>query len=75
MSPRELSQIANDDQILCAPKPQNAGTPEIWNPLPYFSTVRQDGQLGNIQPLDEFYGAAKNGALPAVSWVVPNGDG
>jgi phospholipase C len=62
-----------DDQMLCTPKLQSAGTPEIWNPLPYFETVRLDGQLGNIQPLDRFYAAAKNGTLPAVSWIVPNG--
>ena len=28
-------------------------TPGIWNPLPYFDTVRNDGQLGNIQSVDE----------------------
>ncbi|HLZ80756.1 MAG TPA: alkaline phosphatase family protein, partial [Ktedonobacteraceae bacterium] len=59
--------------ITCAPKPQHAGTPQIWNPLPYFDTVRQDGQLGNIQQLANFYTAAKNGSLPTVSWIVPNG--
>ncbi len=62
-----------DDAMTCTPKPQKAGTPEIWNPLPYFETVHQDGELGNIQPLDKFYEAAKNGTLPAVSWIVPNG--
>ncbi len=62
-----------DDQMFCTPKPQNAGTPQIWNPLPYFETVKQDGQLSNIQPLSRFEAAAKNGTLPAVSWVVPNG--
>jgi len=62
-----------DDAMFCTPKQQRAGTPEIWDPLPYFDTVRQDGQLGNIQQLSQFYTAAKNGALPAVSWVVPNG--
>ncbi len=62
-----------DDQMFCTPKPQNVGTPEIWNPLPFFETVSQDGQLGNIQPLSEFLAAAKDGTLPAVSWVVPNG--
>ncbi len=62
-----------DDQMLCIPKPQNVGTPEIWNPLPYFETVSQDKQLGNIQPLSSFLTAAKDGKLPAVSWVVPNG--
>jgi phospholipase C len=54
--------------------PQNAKTPGIWNPLPYFDTVKADGQLGNIQSVDRFYKAAKSGRLPAVSWVVPSGD-
>ena len=63
----------DDSAMTCTPKPQRAGTPEIWNPLPWFDTVRQDGQLGNIQTLDKFYAAAKNGTLPSVSWIVPNG--
>ncbi|HEY8080476.1 MAG TPA: alkaline phosphatase family protein, partial [Acidimicrobiales bacterium] len=46
-------------------------TPGIWNPLPYFDTVRNDHQLGNIQPVANFYTAAKTGTLPAVSWVTP----
>ncbi len=62
-----------DDQMFCTPKPQNVGTPEIWNPLPFFETVTQDKQSSNIQPLSNFETAAKNGTLPAVSWVVPNG--
>jgi phospholipase C len=62
-----------DDAAACPPKRQNARTPGIWNPLPYFTTVQQDGELGNIQSLDRFAAAARNGTLPAVSWVVPNG--
>ena len=62
-----------DDAMFCNPKPQRAGTPEIWNPLPFFDTVRQDGELGNIKQLSQFFTAAKNGTLPAVSWIVPNG--
>jgi phospholipase C len=62
-----------DDQMDCAAQPQRVAVPEIWNPLPYFDTVRQDGELNNIQPLDNVYAAASNGTLPAVSWVVPNG--
>jgi phospholipase C len=58
--------------VACTPKPQKATTPEIWNPLPYFDTVHQDQQLGNIQPLDKFYAAVQNGTLPNVSWVIPN---
>jgi phospholipase C len=60
--------------ITCAPVKQNARTPGIWNPLPYFDTVRNNGQLGNIQSVDRFFKAAKKGTLPAVSWVVPSGD-
>jgi phospholipase C len=64
----------DDDDMTCAPEPQTAGTPEIWNPLPFFTTVDQDGELGNIQPVDHFYADVQAGTLPAVSWVVPNGD-
>ena len=47
-------------------------TPGIWNPLPYFSTVQQDHQLGNIRDVSSFYSAAAQGHLPAVSWVIPS---
>ncbi len=63
-----------DDEMACIPKPQTAGTPGIWNPLPWFDTVREDGELGNIQTLGNFYDAARNGTLPAVSWIIPDGN-
>ena len=63
----------NDAAVSCAAPAQNAKTPGIWNPLPNFDTVRQDGQVGNIQTVDNFYASAKAGTLPAVSWVVPSG--
>jgi len=62
-----------DDEMTCPALPQNAKTPGIWNPLPYFDTVAQDGQLGNIQPIHDFYVQARTGRLPAVSWVDPAG--
>jgi phospholipase C len=62
-----------DDGETCDPRPQRADTPQIWNPLPYFDTVHDDGELGNVQSLDNFYAAVGNATLPAVSWVVPNG--
>jgi phospholipase C len=62
-----------NDNATCTPRQQRAGTPGIWNPLPWFDTVRQDGQLQNIQPLTSFKDAIAAGNLPAVSWVVPNG--
>ncbi|HEY7834734.1 MAG TPA: alkaline phosphatase family protein, partial [Ktedonobacterales bacterium] len=62
-----------DDAMICQTKKQNVKVPGIWNPLPGFDTVKQDGQLGNIQDVSNFYTAAKNGSLPAVSWIVPDG--
>ena len=51
---------------------QDAETPGIWNPLPYFDTVHNDHQLGNIQPVQNFFTAARQGTLPSVTWVVPS---
>jgi phospholipase C len=62
-----------NDKETCPPRPQFVGTPQIWNPLPYFDTVHEDAQLGNIQTLSHFFTAAGHGTLPAVSWVIPNG--
>jgi phospholipase C len=55
----------------CAPVAQGAKTPSIWNPLPSFTDVKQDGQLGDVNNLSAFYTAAGQGALPAVSWIAP----
>jgi phospholipase C len=57
----------NPQQVSCISRSQNATTPGIFNPLPYFDTVRQDGQEGNIQSVANFYAQAKAGTLPAVS--------
>jgi phospholipase C len=56
----------------CPRSVRRAATPAIWNPLPYFDTVRQDRQLGNIQDIAHFYAAAQRGHLPAVAWVIPS---
>ncbi len=61
-----------DGDLPCIPHGQNSLTPEIWNPLPYFDTVRNDGQLGNIVGLETFYKDLQGGTLPAVSWIVPD---
>jgi phospholipase C len=59
--------------LTCVAGHQNAVTPGIWNPLPYFDTVKNNQQVGNVKSVSSFYKAAKNGQLPAVSWVVPSG--
>jgi len=63
---------AIDSTLTCAPVPQNWQTPGIWNPLPLFGDVQQDHQVRNVTPLADYFTAAKNGTLPAVSWVVPS---
>ena len=65
---------ANPDETAagCAPTPQGANTPSIWNPLPSFTDVRADGLLHNVATLSKFYTAATNGTLPAISWIVPS---
>jgi phospholipase C len=62
-----------DRDIKCRPKPQAASTTGIWNPLPAFTDVAKDHQLGNIRSLSKFFAAAKVGRLPRVSWIIPNG--
>jgi phospholipase C len=63
----------DDNAMTCAPVQQGPQTPGIWNPLPSFTDVTQDGQTGNIQSLTNFFTAAASGTLPAVSWIDPNG--
>jgi phospholipase C len=49
-----------------------SGVSVHWNPLPGFTTVHQDKQLGSMRPLSVFYQQAKDGTLPKVSWVAPD---
>jgi phospholipase C len=62
----------DDAAMSCVPVKQGPQTPGTWNPLPAFTDVHQDNQLGNIQSLSNFFIAARNGTLPAVSWITPN---
>jgi phospholipase C len=61
----------SEDEEICGLVPQDAQTPGIWNPLPWFTTVRQNKQLGNIVSTKVFFRDAKRGTLPAVAWVTP----
>jgi phospholipase C len=66
----------SDEAVSCTPVAQGPTTPGIWNPLPHFTDVSQDGQLGNVQSLTNFYTAVhekSNCGLPHVSWIDPNG--
>lgn len=60
-----------NDAMECQPKALRLRVPGIWNPLPAFDTVKQDGQVSNIQTLDKYLAAVKAGTLPNVAWIVP----
>jgi phospholipase C len=62
-------------QDSCAAQAQGAKRIGWWNPLPSFTDVKQDGQLGNIQSLGGFFAAVHQTGrcgLPNVAWIVPN---
>ena len=65
----------DDEAMTCAPVKQGPTTPGIWNPLVDFLDVKEDGQMGNVQSLTNFYTAVQTTSecgLPNVSWIVPN---
>lgn len=58
-------------QTFCRFRRQDAITPGIWNPLPSFTDVKQDGELQNIKDMRLFFSDLRNGRLPAVAWLAP----
>ena len=62
---------ADGDVADCGGIVQKSTTPSIWNVLPSFDTVKEDGELGNIKDLGDFYDAARNGTLANVVWICP----
>jgi phospholipase C len=60
-----------DGRMNCRRRAIRYSTPGIWNVLPGFTTVKEDGEIQNVQDLRSFYVAAKAGTLPAVSWICP----
>jgi phospholipase C len=52
---------------------QRDGVPDIWNVLPGFQDIQQDNQSNNVKPLSTLSTDIKSNALPAVSWVFPDG--
>ena len=63
-----------DETCLFDPCPKSdsvARTAAQQNPLPWFTTVRQNRQVENVKGHSEYYRAAAEGTLPSVSWVMP----
>ena len=69
-----LQPDCDDDEMTCPDKPQTSGVPSIWNPAPYFVSVKKMGAkyLSKHNPdTRQFFSDIKNGTLPQVSWIVP----
>ena len=62
----------SDLKASCAPVTHGPFSSPSWNPLRYFDTVKNDHELGYIKSVNSLFAAARNGTLPAVSWVVPS---
>jgi phospholipase C len=60
-----------NDEMFCDQQPLNLDVPSIMNPLPNFEAVHEDGQLNHVRHTNEFLASLRDGALPAVSWVIP----
>jgi len=61
----------DDGEMECDPVPQLADVPGIWNVLPSFVSVQDNGQTGNVVPFDQFYLDVKAGNVPQVVWFFP----
>jgi phospholipase C len=63
-----------DDEMTCDPVGQTPGVPSIWNPVPYFASVKAQGAdylAAHNREVDKLLLDVKKGTLPQVSWVVP----
>ncbi len=72
----DITYLLHKNNITWAFYEDEEKTDRSWyylvSPLPWFKTVQEDKELNNIQPISNFFGAAKNGTLPSVLWIVPN---
>jgi phospholipase C len=69
-----LDPHCSGDPTECQPTPLNPKVPSIWNPLPDFDDVAEDGESANVTVVDDFYQDVKSGTLPNVAWIAPAGN-
>ena len=62
--------------IVCEKPPcRQQGSTPAQNPLPSFTTVHQNHQVGNVQEHRDFLQQLRSGTLPTVSWLTPGRGG
>ncbi len=70
-----LEPDCEDDEMTCEPQVQTTNVPGMWNEVPYFQYVKQQGAQYLHQhdvPMEQFLADVQNGQLPQVAWIVPN---
>ena len=72
-----LDQGAKLDDDFTAPDSEENDiwltVPKIWNVLPGFEDIYQDSETSNVEEIAAFFESARNGTLPSVCWIIPNG--
>jgi phospholipase C len=63
-----------DGRMICRDQTFDASdlTPMIWNPLPYFTNVRERRQVDNVQRVKYFFRDLRDGKMAQVIWIMPN---
>ncbi len=60
-----------NDQMFCDQQSMKLAVPGVMNPLPNFTTVRDNGQLDHIRETEVFFAELRTNQLPSVAWVIP----
>ncbi len=61
---------------VCEPRKKcDRGPTPAQNPLPAFTTVQDNDQVGNVRIHRDFIRSVRDGTLPSVSWVIPGQGG
>jgi phospholipase C len=60
-----------NDQMFCDQQPMKLAVPGVMNPLPNFTTVRDNDQLDHIRKTEVFLTELRTNKLPSVAWVIP----
>ena len=55
----------------CRSESAGDATARSWMPIRGFTTLKEDGEVGNVRHVSEFLASAADGTLPSVSWVIP----
>jgi phospholipase C len=62
----------DDGEMFCDAGKQNYLKPGYWNVLPWFDTVKEDDEVGNVTDTNQFFEGLKAGKLAQVSWLIPS---